>query len=69
MSEQKDFIITKGVLEKYTGPGGAVEIPAEVTVIGKGAFAGNEDLTAVTSRRASRGSKGSTSGPTSPARS
>ena len=48
MSEQKDFIITKGVLEKYTGPGGAVEIPAEVTVIGKGAFAGNEDLTAVT---------------------
>lgn len=48
MSEQKDFIIKEGVLEKYTGPGGEIEIPAGVTAIGKDAFAGNENLTAVT---------------------
>lgn len=42
-----DFIIEDGVLTKYNGPGGKVVVPAGVTVIGRNAFAGREDITSV----------------------
>ena len=38
MSNASDFIIENGVLKKYVGPGGEVEIPDGVTEIGYGAF-------------------------------
>ena len=34
MENKQDFVITKGVLKKYKGPGGDVTIPAGVTEIG-----------------------------------
>ena len=38
MSNQKEFVIRKGVLTKYNGPGGDVVVPEGVTSIGKKAF-------------------------------
>lgn len=43
-----DFEIANGVLLRYTGVGGAVEVPPEVTSIGKEAFSGCSTLTSVT---------------------
>lgn len=49
-----DFVIENGVITKYTGPGGKVEIPSEdkdgnaVTAIGNSAFTDCVDLTSVT---------------------
>ena len=43
---QRDFVIQNGVLTKYQGPGGAVDVPAGVTTIGSTAF---RDCTALTS--------------------
>ena len=43
---QRDFVIQNGVLTKYQGPGGAVDVPAGVTTIGSSAF---RDCTALTS--------------------
>ena len=48
MSDASDFVIKNGVLRKYTGPGGDVEIPDGVTKIGKAAFYGCDRLTGVT---------------------
>ena len=42
-----DFLIEKGVLKKYTGTGGDVEIPVGVTKIGKFAFEKCSNLTSV----------------------
>lgn len=47
MSNEKDFVIEKGVLKKYTGPGGDVVIPDGVTRIGKEAFKECENLTGI----------------------
>ena len=38
MSSTNDFEIENGILKKYTGPGGDVEIPNSVTAIGDRAF-------------------------------
>ena len=43
---QPDFVIENGVLTKYQGPGGAVDVPAGVTGIGSSAF---QDCTGFTS--------------------
>lgn len=40
----KEFVIYKGVLSKYNGPGGEVELPSGVTKIGKRAFYGCEPI-------------------------
>ena len=48
MENKQDFVITKGVLEKYKGPGGDVTIPEGVTEIGYHAFNGCPNLTSVT---------------------
>ena len=48
MENKQDFVITKGVLKKYKGPGGDVTIPAGVTEIGSWAFSGCTGLTSVT---------------------
>ncbi len=40
MENKQDFIITKGVLEKYKGPGGNVTIPEGVKKIGPDVFCG-----------------------------
>ena len=48
MSNPSDFVIEKGVLKKYTGPGGDVVIPDGVSAIGDCAFFGCENLTSVT---------------------
>ncbi len=45
MENNQDFVITKGVLEEYKGPGGDVTIPAGVTEIGSSAFDGCKKLT------------------------
>ena len=45
MSDEKNSAFR--VLSKYDGPGGAVTVPDDVTVIGKEAFAGCESLTGV----------------------
>ena len=45
MENNQDFVITKGVLEEYKGPGGDVVIPAGVTEIGSSAFDGCKKLT------------------------
>ncbi len=42
-----DFVIEDGVLTEYNGPGGEVVVPDGVTVIGRNAFAGREDVTGV----------------------
>jgi len=43
-----DFDIVDGVLMRYNGPGGHVVIPEGVTVIGRGVFSDNFDVTSVT---------------------
>lgn len=48
MSNPSDFIIKSGVLKEYTGKGGAVIIPEDVTVIGEFAFCGRKGLRSVT---------------------
>ena len=48
MENKQDFVITKGVLDTYTGPGGDVVIPAGVTKIGSRAFSDRASLTSVT---------------------
>jgi hypothetical protein len=48
MSNASDFIIKKGILEKYTGSGGIVLIPESVTVICKDAFFQCSNITEVT---------------------
>lgn len=48
MSNASDFIIENGVLTKYVGPGGDVEIPEGVTSIGESAFDGCKGLTTLT---------------------
>lgn len=48
MENKQDFVIAKGVLTKYNGPGGDVVIPAGVKKIGEGAFKGCTALTGVT---------------------
>ena len=40
MKNKQDFVITKGVLEKYKGPGGDVTIPEGVKKIGPDVFCG-----------------------------
>ena len=40
MENKQDFVITKGVLEKYKGPGGDVTIPEGVKKIGPDVFCG-----------------------------
>ena len=47
MSKAKDFEISKGVLKKYTGPGGEVIVPGKVKEIGFTAFQGCDDITKV----------------------
>lgn len=47
MSNASDFVIKKGVLEKYKGPGGDVVIPEGVKEIGYGAFEGRNSLMSV----------------------
>lgn len=47
MSSASDFVIYKGRLEKYTGPGGDVVVPAGVTRIGDKAFRACEEVTSV----------------------
>ena len=42
-----DFVIVKNVLKAYNGSDAHVVVPKKVTEIGKGAFAGNEDLVSV----------------------
>ena len=44
---QRDFVIQNGILTKYQGPGGAVDVPAGVTGIGYRAFEGCTSLTSV----------------------
>lgn len=48
MSNPSDFVIENGVLTKYTGPGGDVVIPENVTTIGACAFSKCSNLTSVT---------------------
>ena len=45
MENMQDFVITKGVLEEYKGPGGDVTIPEGVTEIESSAFYGCKKLT------------------------
>ena len=47
-SSDSDFVIKKGVLEKYTGKGGNVVIPDGVTRISSDAFPVGPVLTGVT---------------------
>ncbi len=47
MSDPKDFVIRKGVLTKYKGPGGDVVIPEGVTSINERAFNRCENLKSV----------------------
>ena len=47
MSSINDFEIENGILKKYTGPGGDVEIPDSVTVIGDRVFKWCSSLTSI----------------------
>ena len=47
MSKEQDFIVKNGVLIRYQGPGGDIQIPAGVKEIGRKAFAGCHALTRV----------------------
>jgi len=47
MEHNQDFLIARGVLRHYYGPGGDVMIPEGVTEIGRGAFAHCHSLTGV----------------------
>ena len=44
----EDYVIKKGVLESYQGPGGDVVLPEEVTELGKFSFSGCYGLRSVT---------------------
>ncbi len=48
MAEPEDFVIENGLLTKYEGPGGNVEIPEGVTEIGSRAFQYCKGLTDIT---------------------
>ena len=48
LAAQSDFTVKGGVLTAYTGPGGDVTIPENVTAIGEYAFFGCAGLTALT---------------------
>ena len=48
LADAEGFIIVKGILFDYTGPGGDVVVPEGVTSIGWGAFSGCSSLTSVT---------------------
>ena len=48
MSSASDFIVEKGVLKQYVGPGGDVVIPEGVTRIDRWAFFNRSSLTSVT---------------------
>ena len=47
VSAAGDFVISNGVLTKYTGAGGEVDIPEEVITIGASVFKDNTSITAV----------------------
>ena len=47
MSDPGDFIIEKGILKQYIGPGGEVVIPEGVKSIGQGAFRGCTQVTGI----------------------
>ncbi len=47
VSAASDFTIVDGVLTKYTGAGGEVTIPDDVTEVGSGVFRDNTKITAV----------------------
>ena len=47
MRSTNDFEIENGILKKYTGPGGDVEIPDSVTAIGDRAFGRCNSLTSI----------------------
>lgn len=47
MSKNPDFIVKNGVLIRYRGPGGDIQIPSGVKKIGRQAFAGCHTLTKV----------------------
>ena len=46
-ADENGFVIENGVLKEYTGSGGEVLIPADVTSIGVGAFSNHTGLTKV----------------------
>ena len=48
VSNESDFEIVNGILQKYNGPGGNVIIPSNVTMIGTDAFSMNSDIISVT---------------------
>ena len=47
VAEEGEFVITDGVLIKYTGFGGVVTIPTEITEIGPSAFQNNKNVTGI----------------------
>ena len=47
VESKQDFVIAKGVLTKYNGPGGDVVIPDGVIEIPLRVFNGNKDITSL----------------------